>query len=71
MDNMILPFKRPRWNFLIIIVLSLMCFPLATYIHEKSWGIVPILNGRENIAVVWMTLVGLGISVGIHNKRRG
>lgn len=31
-------------------------------------GIVPILDGRENIALVWMTLVGLGISVGINYK---
>lgn len=39
--NIILPFKRPWWSLLIITVLSLICFPLATYIHEKSWGYRP------------------------------
>lgn len=67
--NIILPFKLLWSSLLIITVLSLICFPLATYIHEKSWDIVPILKGRENISVVWMTLVGLGISIGIHYKK--
>lgn len=67
--NIILPFKRFWLSLLIITALSLICFPLTTYIHETSWNIVPILKGRENIAIVWMTFVGLGISIGIYDKR--
>jgi len=27
------------------------------------------LKGRENISIVWMKLVGLGISIGIHYRK--
>src|SRR5690606_5277421 len=69
LTNIILPFQHFWSNLLIITLLSLICFPIATYIHETPWHIIPILKGRENISIVWMTLVGLGISIGIHNRK--
>jgi len=69
LTNIILPFQHFWSSLLIIMVLSLICFPIATYIHETSWNIIPILKGRENISIVWMTLVGLGISIGIHYRK--
>ncbi len=69
LTNIILPFQHFWSSLLIIRVLSLICFPIATYIHETSWNIIPILKGRENISIVWMKLVGLGISIGIHYRK--
>ena len=69
LTNIILPFQHFWSSLLIITVLSLICFPIATYIHETSWNIIPILKGRENISIVWMALVGLGISIGIHYRK--
>ncbi|MBD1433559.1 hypothetical protein H8B06_12030 [Sphingobacterium sp. DN00404] len=68
LTNIILPLQHFWSSLLIITGLSLICFPIATYIHETSWNIAPILKGRENIAIVWMTFVGLGISIGIHYR---
>lgn len=65
----ILPFHRFWVSLLIITILSSIAFPVATYLYEKPLDIAPIFKGRENISVVWMTLVGLGISIGIHYRK--
>ncbi|GGH16561.1 hypothetical protein GCM10011418_19000 [Sphingobacterium alkalisoli] len=62
--NVILPFQHFWICLLIITILSLMAFPIASYFHENPQPILSILKGRENIAVVWMTLVGMGTSIG-------
>lgn len=67
--NVILPFQHFWICLLIITILSLMVFPIASYLHENPKPILSMLNGRDNIVVVWMTLVGLGTSIGIHYRK--
>jgi len=65
--NIILPFRQIWITFLVTIFLSLLVFPIAAYFQRESD--IPILNKKEAIVTIWMTLVGLGTSIGIHWRK--
>ena len=67
--QIILPFQRFWLGMLIVLALSLVSFPLATFIYGERWNLPSILYSRINIAIAWTTLVGLGVSIGIHYRK--
>lgn len=64
--NIILTFPNFWLSMALIIGLSLLVWPIADYVHARSLFKFETLNGRENMILIWATLVGFGIAVGIH-----
>lgn len=67
--NVILTFPRFWLSMAIIIGLSLLVWPIAEYIHAHPLSKFTFLNGRESIVIIWSTLVGFGVAIGIHHRK--
>lgn len=67
--NIILPFPKFWLSMLVIFGLSVLVWPISDYVHAHPIFKLAALNGRENIITIWCSLVGFGVSLGIHHKK--
>lgn len=67
--HIILPFPKLWLSMTLVAVLSILAFPISTYIHVKHGIFTDFLIGRENISIVWGTFVGFANAIGIHYGR--
>ncbi len=67
--NIILIFPKFWLSMAIIIGLSVLVWPIADYIHAHPLFKFTLLNGRENIVIIWCSLVGFGVALGVHAQK--
>jgi len=67
--NIILTFPKFWFSMVVIIGLSLVVWPMADYMHAHPIFKLAALKERENIIAIWCSLVGFGVSLGIHHRK--
>ena len=67
--SIILPFPKFWRSMVVIFGLSILVWPISDYAHAHPIFKLAALNGRENIITIWCSLVGFGVSWGIHQRK--